>query len=127
MYDDFYNINQENGKWIEYLAEDYGEYGVFDFSVFNDYTRQDFKKVDNYYIPKGDLNIFYCDFFRIGEKDAYTDCEVKFYFEKGKVTKIVADCLYGGELDMTWTYEFTYDIQDIQIPEADVRDKDIAG
>lgn len=117
--EDSYGLKEEKEEWVEYLAEDYGGWSFFDFSVFDNYKSWDLKKVEDYYVPKGNVDEAYYNFFQISQKELYENCAMKFYFEKGKLTKIVADCFFDGELNMTWTYEFRYEKETIEIPKAD--------
>lgn len=117
--EDSYGLKGKKEEWVEYLAEDYGGWPFFDFSVFDNYKGRDLRKVEDYYVPKGNVDEAYYNFFQISQKELYENCAMKFYFEKGKLTKIVADCFFDGELNMTWTYEFRYEKETIEIPKAD--------
>ena len=119
-YDDFYESIGENGKWVEYRAGTYEGYKFFDFSVFENYQSSDFKKVEDYYIPKREVDAFFCEFFGIDEEEMYADCDMKFYFEKGKLSKLIVSHIYG-DIKVVMTYEFSYQKETIGVPEADVK------
>ena len=120
VYDDFYESIGENGKWVEYRAGTYEGYKFFDFSVFENYQSSDFKKVEDYYIPKREVDAFFCEFFGIDEEEMYADCDMKFYFEKGKLSKLIVSHIYG-DIKVVMTYEFSYQKETIGVPEADVK------
>lgn len=124
-YDDFYGMNEDNPDWIEVYAENYGNVSSFDFKILDNYEKSDFKKVDDYYVPKEDTTAFFLEFLGIVQVEKYNNCDIKFYFENGKISKIIASCLYDEDMDMVQTYKFSYKDEKVKIPKATIKyDKD---
>lgn len=124
-YDDFYGINKDNPDWVEVYAENYSSMEIFDFKIFDNYEKSDFKKVDDYYVPKGDMTAFFHEFLKIVQVEKYQNCDIKFYFDNGRASKIVASYLYDENMDIVQTYKFTYRDEEIKIPAATIKyDKD---
>lgn len=124
-YDDFYGINEENPDWIEVYAENYGSLQSFDFKIFDNYEKSDFKKEGDHYVPKEDVTDFFYEFLQIKQVEKYNNCDIEFYFENGKISKIVASYLYDNSMDIVQTYKFSYKDEAIKIPAATIKyDKD---
>lgn len=117
-------IQREDGKdvkgeWIEAPETNYGNLVSFDLKVLDSYVESDFKKVEDYYVPKGNKEEVFFDFLRIKQVENYTNTDIKFYFENGKMSKIVAYYTYDDTMNIEQTYKFTYENEKIVIPEAD--------
>ena len=57
--------------------------------------------------------------------EKYNNCDIEFYFENGKISKIVASYLYDNSMDIVQTYKFSYKDEAIKIPAATIKyDKD---
>lgn len=115
-YNDPYGV--EPCKWIEVSIDERNPFSLFDFEVFNDYSAKDFRKVDDYYVPKGDVPTALCHFLQVNSAEGYYDCEMRFYIEEGRLTKVVATYIYKNQLDIERIYEFTYKNEEIKIPDA---------
>ena len=120
-YNDFGGMNKDNPDWVEVYAENYSDISYFDFSILENYEKSDFKKTQDYYLPKGDVNTFFFEFLGISQVEKYNNCDIKFYFENGKISKIVASCLYDNSMDIVWTYKFSYKNEAIKIPDATIK------
>ncbi len=124
-YEDFLaNIMKEEGEetegeWIEVYEQNYGTLSSFDFSVFDSYVESDFKKVEDYYVPKGNSDEIFFDFLRVKQFEKYANQDMKLYFENGKISKIIASYTYDGTMDIVQTYKFTYNNEKITIPTPD--------
>ncbi len=133
-YDDFYGINKDNGKWTEVPAENYSIAPSFDFSVLDKIKKSDLKKSGDYYVPKKDTEQVFFDVLKIQNKQYYSDCGIKFSFEKGKITGITADYIFkytgtssdseGQEYTAKLTYTFSYNDEEIKLPKADVTNEE---
>jgi len=107
------------GEWIEAPAESYGNIVSFDLKVLDSYVESDFKKVEDHYVPKANAEEMFFDFLKIKQVEKYTDTDIKFYFENGKMLKIVASYIYDNTMSIVQTYKFTYEDEKIVVPEAD--------
>ena len=124
-YDDFYGMNEENPDWVEVYAENYGSLQSFDFKILDNYEKSDFKKKGDRYVPKEDVTAFFYEFLQIKQVEKYNNCDIEFYFEKGKISKIIASYLYDSNMDIVQTYKFSYKDEAIKIPAATIKyDKD---
>ena len=115
-YDDFYGIKADNGDWIEVDADNYGLAPVFDFSVLDGIKKSDLKKTSDGYVPKSDTEDIFFKVLQIQNKEKYTNCNIKFYFKQGKITKISATYIYSNSYDITQNYKFTYKDEEIKVP-----------
>lgn len=115
-YDDFYGINADNGDWIEMDADNYGLAPIFDFSVLDGIKKSDLKKTSDGYVPKSDTEDIFFKVLQIQNKENYTNCNIKFYFKQGKITKISATYIYSDSYDVTQNYKFTYKDEEIKVP-----------
>lgn len=120
-YDDFYGIKAENGDWVEVLVAEEDSPLSFDFSIFENYKKSDFQKVEDYYVPKNDASELFLDITQVGDDSKYYSYDMKFYFEQGKLVKIVVSYNYAIEMEVITTYEFSYKDETITVPEADVK------
>lgn len=107
------------GEWIETPGESYGTLVSFDLKVLDAYVESDFKKVEDHYVPKGNVEEVFFDFLRIKQVENYTNTDIKFYFDNGKMSKIVAAYTYDDTMNIVQTYKFSYEDEKIVIPEAD--------
>ena len=133
-YDDFYGINKDNGEWTEVSADNYSITMSFDFSVLDKIKKSDLKKSGDYYVPKKDAEQLFFDVLKIQNKQYYSDCNIKFRFEKGKISEITADYIFkytgtsseseGNEYTAKLVYTFSYNDEEIKIPEADVKNEE---
>ncbi len=118
------SIQKEEGKdvkgeWIEAYESDYGINVSFDLKVLDSYVESDFKKVEDHYVPKGNMEEVFFDFLRIKQVENYTNTDIKFYFDNGKMSKIVASYTYSDTMNIVQTYKFSYEDEKIVVPEAD--------
>ena len=120
-YDDFYGMNEENPDWVEVYAENYGSLQSFDFKILDNYEKSDFKKKGDRYVPKEDVTAFFYEFLQIKQVEKYNNCDIEFYFEKGKISKIIASYLYDSNMDIVQTYKFSYKDEAIKIPVATIK------
>ena len=120
-YDDFYGMNEENPDWVEVYAENYGSLQSFDFKILDNYEKSDFKKKGDRYVPKEDVTAFFYEFLQIKQVEKYNNCDIEFYFENGKISKIVASYLYDNSMDIVQTYKFSYKDEAIKIPVATIK------
>lgn len=115
-YDDFYGTKADNGDWIEMNADNYSMAPVFDFSVLDGIKKSDLKKTSDGYVPKTDTDEIFFKVLQIQNKEDYTNCSIKFYFNQGKITKISATYIYIDSYDFTLNYNFTYKDEEIKVP-----------
>ena len=115
-YDDFYGIKADDGDWIEIDADNYGLAPVFDFSVLDEIKKSDLEKTSDGYVPKTDTEEVFFKVLQIQNKENYTNCNIKFYFKQGKITKISATYIYSDSYDVTQNYKFTYKDEEIKVP-----------
>ena len=45
---------------------------------------------------------------------------MKFYFEKGELSKLIVSHIYG-DIKVVMTYKFSYQKETMEVPEADVK------
>ena len=64
-------------------AENYGSLQSFDFKIFDNYEKSDFKKEGDHYVPKEDVTDFFYEFLQIKQVEKYNNCDIEFYFENG--------------------------------------------
>ena len=114
-----FGSNKKGGEWIEVYAENYSNALSFDVDVLYNYKKSDFKKVDDYYVPKEDMQSVFFEVLQIHQTENYADCDIKFYFDNGKLEKIVAEYIYQDSMEVVQTYNFTYNDEKIEVPTAD--------
>lgn len=120
-YDDFYGMKTDDGNWVEVSVKEEDSPIAFDFSLLDDYEKSDFQKVDDYYAVKEHMAELFADIMKIEDDSKYYGYDMKFYFSKGKLSKILISYDYAMETDVVRIYEFFYENDAITVPEADVK------
>lgn len=111
------SLEAESYSWAEVSAEEQSPSSLFDFGVFKEYKVSEFRKVDDYYVPIDKPTTLF-QFLNLEGAEGLYGCDIKFYIEDGRLTKVVASYIDHNEFAVERIYDFSYNDEVIEMPEA---------